>query len=154
MAVIKTNLDEEIIVDDLKYYELRKHTWFINEDGYATTSIDDKLVIMHRMLMNAVPGELIDHKNRNRIDNRILNLRKSNETLNNHNKTKKANTTSKYFGVWSENPGIYRAKISHNRNIYYLGSSFRSEEDAAKAYDRKAIELYGEYANLNFPELV
>jgi len=47
---------------------------------------------------------------------------------------------------------VWAATITHNNKVYYLGS-YHTEEDAAKAYDKKALELYGDNARRNFPEL-
>ena len=64
------------------------------------------------------------------------------------------NNTSGYKGVmWRKNRQKWISKINKNKNRYYLGH-FDCPIEAAKAYDKKAIELYGEYANLNFKELI
>lgn len=100
---------------------------------------------MHRYLIKC--DEIIDHINGNRKDNRLCNLRKSNVSLNSHNKKKKENTTSKYIGV-RFNKNKYTASITKDGKCYYLGR-FENEEDAAKAYNKKSVELYGEFAKLN-----
>jgi len=135
----------ECMVDDDKYYELIKNKWHMKKDGYVSTS---KSILIHRLLMNAKKNEIVDHINGNKLDNRLSNLRISSPTLNGHNKLKKEGTTSKYIGV-SKYGKKYTAVITKEKKYYYLGT-FASEEDAARARDRKAIELYGEYAKLNF----
>ena len=61
--------------------------------------------------------------------------------------------TSQYVGVcYSKHEKRWKANITYLRKTYYLGGFF-NEEDAARAYDKKALELYGETANLNFPNL-
>lgn len=60
IAIIITSKKEEILVDDDKYSELSKYTWYINNNGYAITTISDKLVSMHRYLLNAKEKEIID----------------------------------------------------------------------------------------------
>ncbi|SHF60569.1 AP2 domain-containing protein [Desulforamulus putei DSM 12395] len=63
------------------------------------------------------------------------------------------NKTSKYVGVsWSKKRNLWTAQISHTRKVNVLGR-FLNEIDAARAYDKKAKELYGEHAKLNLPEL-
>jgi hypothetical protein len=58
-------------------------------------------------------------------------------------------TTSKYKGVfWCRRAGRFRARIVLNRKQFYLGT-FHNEEDAARAYNAKAIELFGKFAYLN-----
>lgn len=148
--IIYTNKKEEIIVDDYKYYDLIKYSWY-TKDGYVYGHVPGKNnVIMHRFLMNAKTNEIIDHINGNKLDNRLSNLRISNPTLNGHNKTKKQNASSKYLGVsYIISKKRFKAVITKDKKQYFIGT-FVSEEDAAKARDKKAIELYGEYAKLNF----
>lgn len=145
IAIIKTSKEEEILVDDDKYYELKKHTWCVT-GGYARAKINNQFIRMHRYLLKPEDTEIIDHINRNKTDNRISNLRLSNSSLNMHNKSK-LNGISKYIGVTFEN-GNFRAQISKDKRQYKLGS-FKTENEAAEAYNKKAIELYGKFANPN-----
>jgi len=149
IAIIKTSNNEEIFVDDNNYYDLMKYSWHIT-NGYGQARINNKHVAMHRFLMNAEKNELIDHINNDRKDNRLSNLRKSNSSLNSHNIKKKENTVSKFIGVTLTKSGKYNAKIYKDKKYYGIGS-FDTEEEAAKARDKKVIELYGNYAKLNFP---
>lgn len=64
---------------------------------------------------------------------------------------KKGGTTSKYRGV-NKKRNSFVAQICKNQNRIYIGS-FKVEEDAAKAYDKKALELFGDKAILNFPKV-
>ena len=147
IAIIRTSNGKEILVDDDKYNNLQKYSWTIT-DGYAKSFINGKMVLMHRYLLNAKENDLIDHININSIDNRIDNLRFSDISSNAHNRKKKENTVSKYIGV-RKNGKNYQAKISKDGITYSLGT-FKTEEEAAKIRDKKAIELYGQYAKLNF----
>lgn len=95
----------------------------------------------------------VDHINGNGLDNRKENLRETNNTLNRANSRKRLGCTSKYKGVnWYAATGKWRAQININHRAIHLGYFF-NEEDAAKAYDRKALELFGEHAKLNFLEV-
>lgn len=148
IAVIKTNKGNEILVDDDKYYELMKYKWTFLR-GYAVSCINKKMILMHRFLLNAKDGEIIDHVNKNRSDNRMSNLRICDDKLNAHNKTKLKGTSSKYIGVcFSKNANKYEAYINFNKKKYHLGL-FGNEIEAAKAYNKKATEFYGQNANLN-----
>ena len=134
----------ECIVDDDKWHNLIKCAWNIKE-GYAH---NQKIGLMQRYLLNAEKGVLIDHINKNRLDNRIENLRISDIQKNNHNRTKSANKSSKFIGVSKIYNGRFAAEINKNGIRYRLGV-FKDEKDAALAYNNKAKELYGDYANLN-----
>jgi hypothetical protein len=97
--------------------------------------------------MKAKDDEIVDHINNIRYNNRRCNLRIASFGLNNHNKTKNKNASSKYFGV-SKSGKNWRVQITSKGETYRLGT-FKDEIDAAKAYNKKAIELYEEKANLN-----
>jgi hypothetical protein len=142
----------ECIIDDDIYCELIKFTWcFAN--GYVARKEGNTTVLIHRHIMNAKSGTIIDHINNNPLDNRKVNLRISNDSLNMHNKKKSKNASSIYHGVsktyvLQDGTQCYVANISKDRTSFYLGT-YRTEVDAARAYNKKAIELYKEYARLN-----
>ena len=96
IAIITTSKGEEILVDDDKYYDLKQYTWRVT-NNYAQSNGSD--IYMHRYLMNAKEGELVDHINHDPIDNRLSNLRINTIGANAHNKTKLGNTSSQYIGV-------------------------------------------------------
>ena len=151
---IITIYDYEIIVDDDNWYDLMKYKWHM-KDEYATTDINCKKIRMHRYICGVLDDEkyIVDHANQIKTDNRKINLRKSTHGANNHNVDRKSNeSTSKYKGVdYSKNDMKYRARISHDKKSIHIGY-FVNETDAAIAYNEKAIELYGELANLNILE--
>ena len=148
IAVIVTSKNEEILVDDDKYADLAKYSWYIDSDGYAITNMNNKKVRMHRYLMNA-GNEIVDHINNNPADNRISNLRISTNQLNAYNKSKVKNSSSQYFGViFYKQTSRFLTRIKKDKKTYHIGY-FKTEEEAAEAYNKKAIELYGKYANLN-----
>ncbi len=110
------------------------------------------IVGMHRFLMDAGQRKEVDHINGNGLDNRRSNLRLCNRQQNSFNRGAHRGHSSKYKGV-SFRKGIarFRATISLNNRKIHLGH-FVIEEDAARAYDKAALELHGEFARLNFPE--
>lgn len=92
----------------------------------------------------------IDHINGNTLDNRKSNLRKSNYNTNNRNaKKRKDYKDSKFKGV-KKCGKRWTCRIQFNKNRIIIGY-FDTEIEAAKAYDKKAKELHGEFAWLNFP---
>ncbi len=112
---------------------------------------------MHRIIMNCPKGMYVDHRNGNGLDNRRCNLRICDRKGNAQNVRKKdtVGLTSKYKGVSlaSDSSGRWEVGINVDKKHTYLGR-FDSEVDAAKCYDRAAMSNYGEFANLNFPELM
>ena len=93
----------------------------------------------------------IDHINNNKLDNTIFNLRYCSIQENSQNKPKMNRlTTSKFKGVrFIKRNKKWNARITHNNKIINLGT-FETEQEAGKAYDKKATELFGNYAKLNF----
>ena len=112
-------------------------------------------VHLHRLITNAQPGEIIDHADRDTLNCRRSNLRRATRQQNSLNKgPNRKPGTSKYKGVFlCRRTGRFRARVSLNRKRIYLGY-FESELDAARAYNAKAAELFGEFAYLNpIPEV-
>lgn len=145
IAFIKaSNSNNEILVDEESWHLLNKCPWIVCEKGYAKSKS-----YMHRIIINAKSDEKVDHINRNKLDNRRENLRISTSAQNNHNRTKSPNATSKYYGVClRKSIKKWETYVTHNKKKHSCGY-FDDEIQAAKAYNKKAIELYGEYANLN-----
>jgi len=104
---------------------------------------------MHNLVINIPDGMFCDHINRNGLDNRKANLRPATHTQNVWNRRKfKPYSRSKYKGV--DDMKRWRARIRVNGKRIYLGS-FKTELDAAHAYDKAARKYHREFASLNFP---
>jgi hypothetical protein len=108
---------------------------------------------MHRLIIGATqPTQLVDHVNGNGLDNQKENLRFCTNSQNAMNR-KQGWGSSLYKGVsYKKATDRWVSRIMLDYKYTYLGS-FLSEEAAAKAYDKAAIETYGEFANLNFKEI-
>jgi hypothetical protein len=102
-------------------------------------------VYMHRLILGAKPDEQVDHINANVLDNRRSNLRLCTPSQNMANveypRPHVYRGVTPYFYKW-------QARISVGNKTKYLGL-FRTAEDAAVAYNRAAIEEFGEFARLN-----
>ena len=163
---------KQLVIESVKYgkhtvlYDaedagkIEPYTWSLRK-GYGTfyayrltARPNRKNLAMHREITECPKGKMVDHINGNGIDNRRENLRvcTMSENMMNRNKTKQNSTG--YKGVYKTgdsklNP--YSSKIQKSKKVYCLGH-YRTPEEAARAYDKKAIELFGEFANLNFPK--
>ena len=155
-AIITHNKDEFIngivLVDDKDYNWLNKYTWHLSHN-YAQTNIKNnngrKLKTMHRLIMGEPKNMQIDHIDNNSLNNQRKNLRIVSLKQNQMNRISQKNSTSDYKGVsWNPKNKKWVASIGFNRKTYYLGL-FNNEKEAAKTYNNKAKELFGEYANLN-----
>ncbi len=142
------------LIDDEDYELVSQYKWYAhNRHGYwyatHTDNKNKKVISMHRLIMGVPKEKLVDHQNRNTLDNRKENLRICTRSQNLMNQ-KRVNGTSKYKGVfWYKRHSKWNAYISFNKKRLHLGY-FENEIDAAKAYDKKAKELFGEFALSNF----
>jgi len=107
---------------------------------------------MHRQILSCPPDLLVDHIDHNGLNNCKRNLRLCTPAQNTRNSLSSANSSSKYKGVcWSKREKKWTASIQFNKKAYHLGY-FTDEIKAAKAYDKKAKELHGQFACLNFSQ--
>ncbi len=106
---------------------------------------------MHRLVADTPLNLVCDHINHDGLDNRRGNLRLCTRLQNSRNRLPRRGGSSKYKGVtWNKRRKKFMAEIRVNQKYQYL-SYFENEIDAAKAYDKKAKEFFGEFAFLNFP---
>jgi hypothetical protein len=152
-------------VDPEWYEELKKYKWHVNMEGkggkgyYATRMIRRGgkciKIWMHKVVLPVPKGFVVDHINRDKLDNRRANLRVVTPKQNVWNSERGKNQgLSKYKGVtWDRRSKKWRAVLCADGKHIRLGY-FTDEEDAARAYDRAALKYKGEFAVLNFPEQV
>jgi len=149
------------LVDDEDYERCMKYKWHVSKHkdcrtlyakGYGGTSNGKYITLsLHRFILNPPKNMQTDHINCNGLDNRKANLRIVTSIQNKQNVNKYENNNSKYKGVcWHKRNKKWIAQICHNKKRIYLGL-FTSKIEAARTYDKKAKELFGEFAKLNFP---
>ncbi len=143
------------IVNDEDFERISRHTWYAVIPGgkhvYAIrhTSKRNHSMSMHREILGLSKGESTDHRDGNTLNNRRSNLRKCTQGENVRN-SKKHGKRSRFKGVYPVKCK-WGARIFYNKRLFSLGS-FPAEEDAARAYDKAARELHGEFACVNFPD--
>jgi len=160
---VPLNIGKHARVDPCRFHEISKYTWFAKKDShYATTykavrltpqGSFNCLIYMHRQILNAPKGQIIDHKDGNGLDNRQDNLRFATHSQNASNRPKfKSKTSSRYIGVsFKKDARRWIAYITFKGRRFWLGR-FDCEIEAAKAYDTAAKKYHREFACLNFPE--
>lgn len=148
--LIRLNNGSFAKVDNEDFERVKDYPWCIKE-GYAFNRV---LGRMHRYIMNAPDDMLVDHKEiEETLDNRKSNLRLATRPQNSMNSKSKKGSTSIYKGVsWNSSSKKWKAQIALKGKNYHLGE-FDDEIECAKVYDKKALEFFGEFAYLNFPEL-
>lgn len=108
-------------------------------------------IYLHRFVLEAPRGLQVDHINHVTLDNRRSNLRVCTLAENVLNRIKQKRNTSGYKGVyWLKSKQIWRVVIISGGKSHFFGY-FHDVVEAAKAYDRGAIQVHGQFASLNFP---
>lgn len=155
----KKGKDKFVLVDDEDYEYLIQWKWYCNNCGYALRyqkrkqmhkTSKYKSIFMHRIIIGVKEGELTDHRNRDRLDNRRKNLRKANKSTNGMNRpatsTKKY---TKYKGIyWRKERGYWEVRIGLKGRVMYLGK-YDTEKEAAEVYNKAALKYHKEFASLN-----
>lgn len=151
--ILLKNVNKWCLVDTEDVEKIRICTWYSKKEKYnqyARGMIKGKEVKMHRYIMGITEPKIhIDHINGNGFDNRKENLRIANNSTNHMNQKVRVDNKSGYKGV-REDGKKYIARIG--RNGQKTIGRFETKEEAAEAYDTAALELFGEFARLNFEE--
>jgi hypothetical protein len=143
MRKIKLTKSKYAIVDDDYFEYLNQWKWYCNFYDYAVREIggskNKKRIYMHRLVNNTPENYLTDHINRNRLDNRKINLRTVNPTASILNRGINKNNTSGHKGIiWRKDTKSWSARIKTNYKEIYLGC-YKDIKEAIKA--RKKAEL-------------
>jgi len=141
-----------VTIDAADYKEISQYRWYATRRGsntYAMCFKNGRGTYMHRMIAHPRRGYIVDHKDGNGLNNCRDNLRVCTRRQNQANRRSHCGT-SRFVGVYRHKDKWVAEIRSHGR-YYYVGF-FDDEVEAAKARDRKAYELHGEFAYLNFPE--
>lgn len=155
MKIITLSNGIPCFVDDEDYPLLSRYVWYMHQNragnkyALVTSNVfNNKYVLMHRLIMHPKHNQVVDHIDGNGLNNCKNNLRNCRSQDNNHWRAFKSK--SGYRGVSQKDKSRYYAYIQGTEKRENLGF-FETAKDAALAYDRRAEQIYGKYAKLNFP---
>lgn len=154
MQKIPLTQDKFAIVDDDDFHYLSRFSWCFYEDKsgnfQAMVVIGKKSIYMQEIIQPAKKGYYLKHRNGNNLDNRKENLEMISLNHRRHIGLKKRLGASKYRGVQRASKNTWRVVIAKDGIRYCIGIfKFNEEKKAALAYNKKAKELYGEFAYQN-----
>lgn len=135
---------------------VRGRVWFTSRSsgGIVYAASNNPKTRMHRLILGAKPGQVVDHANGNGLDNRRCNIRICTASQNSMNMRKPSHgKTTAFKGVCLISDRAkkkYRASIKNAGKARHIGY-FATAEEAARAYDAAALQHFGEFARLNFP---
>lgn len=154
MKTIKLTRGYSAIVDDEDYQRFGHLRWGAQVARlnpllvYATRKVKHSILCcLHREIMGAKPGVMVDHRDGDGLNNRRRNLRFCTNSQNLQNQRLNARNTSGFKGV-SKGNRKWRAQIRFSGKTIFLGA-FKYRIDAARCYDKWARRYFGEFAMTN-----
>jgi len=158
MKLIQLSQGKFATIDDEDFEKISKHKWFVKKSCstfYAVTNIPlgngkKTIMRMHRYLLGVYDPKIkVDHKNLDGLCNEKSNLRLCTNAENTRNRRASKSSKSGIKGVsWSKSNNGWHARVTYNGKEIYLGT-FNCRFEASNAYDKKCVELFGEFARPN-----
>jgi hypothetical protein len=149
--VAKVDDEDYLRVSALKWHAQKSRRGFYAMRRLSPAGNNPGYYPMHLFIFGIEKGERVDHRDGDKLNNQKSNLRIATRKQNARAfRTLGKNKTSRFRGVSLDRGSVWRAFLRIGKKCLYLGS-FDDETEAARAYDNKARELFGEFACPNFP---
>lgn len=159
-TILLSNSRKTTQISDSDFISISKFNWRIDNNGYATRyyfckkTKKQKIIFMHKQIYGHKDGFVVDHKDRDKLNNKRSNLRFATKSQNSMNSEKKSHIkgkpcSSKYKGVsFEKRKNLWISYITISGKAKKVGR-FKKEEDAARNYNKFAKIHYGKFAKLN-----
>ena len=156
MKQISLTKGKIVLVDDEDFDYLNQFKWHVvqcKSKFYAARKVNSKNITMHRFMTNAKKGQIVDHKDRDGLNNQRFNLRFCTKRQNSFNSAPSGYRRYKGVSLIKAKPKRYKydrwvARIKTSKKAKSLGV-YKTPEEAALAYNKAAKEHYGKFAFLN-----
>ena len=149
-----------IQVDDYLFNELNQYQWFLNMKGYVFRWENNRRIFLHRFIINAIKGQIVDHIDNNPLNNQLNNLRICTNKENSYNKQLYKNNTSGYKGVFYHHE--FRGKNKYLKEYWKVILTIEGKQktkkfpytnegkiQAALYYNELAKQYFKDFAKLN-----
>ena len=141
---------EIVCVDVEDFDQIKGYRWYLDSDGYVIGYVEGKMVKLHRFITKCPRNKVVDHINRNKLDNRKSNLRICDINDNNKNHPKHSCNKSGYKNIYKvKNKELWKVSIRANGRDYFKYFKLNELEQAIEWRDKTLKCVHGEYANLN-----
>ena len=134
-------------IDSTDEETIKLHSWYIGGNGYVVTNINSRRVYLHKMLLGVDNNTLVDHINRDKMDNRKSNLRHADKSLNAANAgLRRDNTVTKHKNIkFDKRYNTFIVRIVKDGVPHYCGR-YKNLFDAVRAANEHRVNLFGEFA--------
>ena len=147
ITFIKASNDGSVFIIDTEDFDrIKSLLWRVGANGYIISQYPGDIhILLHRLIVNAQKGDIVDHINHKKYDNRKVNLRVASQEYNMMNAETRSDNTSGRKGVWRDKrTGNWVAEIYVNKKKINLGH-FKRFEDAVKAREKGEEKYFGEW---------
>lgn len=134
-------------VDQEDMQLLRQSGWYVNKAGYVVREESGRKVVrLHRIILGAADGQIVDHINGDKLDNRKQNLRIADKSTNGMNRGAQSNSKTGVKGVsWSKQKNKFRITCNVMGKQYHLGYA-KTIEEAKSKYAERIEKYHGGFA--------